>query len=53
MDILSIVGKVQEVAGLLILILTGLIGISLMIPGDEPEKSLQKALDFLKKFSKK
>ena len=53
MDILSIVGKVQEVAGLLILILTGLIGISLLIPGDEPEKSLQKALDFLKKFSKK
>lgn len=53
MDILSIVGKVQEVAGLLILILTGLIGISLMIPGDEPEKSLQKALDFLKRFSKK
>jgi len=53
MDLLSIIGKAQEVIGLLGMVLTGLIGLSLMIPGDQPEKSLQSILDFLKKFSKK
>jgi hypothetical protein len=53
MDIISIVGKAQEIAGLATLILTGLIGISLMIPGEQPEKALQAVLDFIKKFSKK
>ena len=53
MDLLSIVVKVQEIAGLVSMILAGLIGISLMIPGEQPEKALQTALDFIKKFSKK
>lgn len=29
------------------------IGVALMIPGDQPEKTLQKILDFLKKWSRK
>lgn len=33
--------------------LSGVIAIALVIPGDQPEKSLQKAVDFLSKFSKK
>jgi hypothetical protein len=33
--------------------LMGVIGICLLIPGDQPEKALQAIVDFLKKFSKK
>ena len=53
MDILAIMAQVQHVAGLVIMILTGVIGIAMIIPGEQPEKALQKALDFIKKFSKK
>ena len=34
-------------------ILSGVIGISLLIPGEQPEKALQAVVDFLSKFSKK
>lgn len=50
MDILIMA---QEITGYSTMILAGLIGICLIIPGEQPEKALQKALDFLKKFSKK
>jgi hypothetical protein len=53
MDMIQIVGKIQEVLGLLSLVLTGLIGLFMLIPGDQPEKALQAVLDLLKKFSKK
>lgn len=53
MDLLAIITKIQDVAGFIMMILAGLIGISLMIPGEQPEKALQAALDFIKKFSKK
>ena len=33
--------------------LAGLIGICLLVPGDQPEKALQGILDFLSKFSRK
>lgn len=43
--------------GLLVAALGGLLGlaltVSLMIPGDQPDKFLQGAVDFIKKFSKK
>lgn len=32
---------------------SALIAISLMVPGEQPEKFLQGAVDFLSKFSKK
>lgn len=53
MDLLSLVGKIDELMGLIAMVLSGLIGIAMLIPGDQPEKSLQKILDFIKKFSKK
>lgn len=45
--------KGPEVAGYVVAVLGGLISISLLIPGDQPEKSLQKVVDFISKFSKK
>ena len=35
------------------MVLSGIIAIALLIPGDEPEKTLQSVLDFLTQFSKK
>jgi len=34
-------------------LMTALIAIFMLIPGDQPEKSLQSIVDFLSKFSKK
>lgn len=53
MDLITIIAKAQDVAGLVSMVLTGLIGICLLIPGEQPEKALQAVLDFIKKFSKK
>ena len=53
MDLISIVTKTQEVAGLASLVLTGLIGLAMLIPGEQPEKALQKVLDIVKRFSRK
>lgn len=36
-----------------IAVLTALIALFLMVPGEQPEKALQGAIDFLSKFSKK
>jgi len=33
--------------------LSGVVAVSLLLPGDQPEKALQWVLDLLKKFSKK
>jgi glutaminase len=53
MDILAVMAKVQEVIGAVSMVLSGLIVLSMMVPGEQPEKALQSILDFLKKFSKK
>lgn len=53
MDLVSFMAKAQDVLGMVSMVLTGLIGISLLIPGDQPEKALQSILDVIKKFSKK
>jgi hypothetical protein len=34
-------------------LLSGVIAIALLIPGEQPEKALQGVVEFLKKFSKK
>ena len=34
-------------------LLVAIIAICMLIPGDQPEKALQKAVDLIKKFSKK
>jgi hypothetical protein len=50
-------GWFSENYGVLIMnaeaILLGLMGIALLIPGAEPERTLQKAVDFLSKYSRK
>lgn len=42
-----------DILGAVSALLSGVIAISLLIPGEQPEKALQSAVDFLKKFSKK
>lgn len=48
-----IVLNYQVIISALIGICTGLISISLLIPGEQPEKALQGFVDFLAKFSAK
>lgn len=42
-----------EIAGGVVLVLTGLYTIFLVIPGDQPDKTIKALLDFTKKFSNK
>lgn len=42
-----------QILGAVTLILSGLLAIALIIPGDQPDNFLQGVLDFLKKFSSK
>lgn len=42
-----------DILGAVSALLSGVIAITLLIPGEQPEKALQAAVDFLKKFSKK
>ncbi len=46
LDLLGWIGAVT-------LLLNGLIAIFLLVPGDQPDKFLQMALDFILKFSRK
>jgi len=39
--------------GALVALLSAVIAIASLIPGDEPENTLQKVVDFLSKFSRK
>jgi hypothetical protein len=53
MDIIETIAKIQEFVGAICVVMAGLIALFMMIPGEQPEKALQSALDFLKRFSKK
>jgi hypothetical protein len=48
-----IVANHQLIIEGLTLTMSGLITIFMLVPGEQPEKSLQKFVDFLSKFSKK
>lgn len=48
-----IVANWSVVLGAVMGLLSAVIGLALLIPGDQPEKALQGVLDFLSKFSKK
>lgn len=48
-----IIEKGPMVLSAIVGVLTALIALFMLIPGDQPEKSLQKVVDFLAKFSKK
>lgn len=43
----------SELLNAVVALLTALIAIFMIIPSEEPEKTLQKIVDFLRKFSKK
>ena len=43
----------EAVLGAIVALLSGIIAVALLIPGEQPEKTLQKIVDFIKKFSKK
>lgn len=49
----NIISQAVDIAGALTLIFTGLYTIALIIPGEQPDKTIEKILDFTKRFSKK
>lgn len=48
-----IAANYQAILAGIMAVLTGLIAIFMIIPGEQPEKALQSALDFITKFSSK
>jgi hypothetical protein len=48
-----ILANYQAVIAAVVAVMTGVIGISLLIPGEQPEKTLQKIVEWLSAFSKK
>lgn len=50
---IELLKNLPELLGAMMAALSSLIALSLLIPGEQPEKALQKALDFIKKFSRK
>lgn len=51
--ITDVLGNLPVYLGLLVGFLGSILAIALVIPGDQPDKFLQGAVDILKKFSKK
>jgi hypothetical protein len=43
----------EAIISAVVALLTGIIAVALLIPGDQPEKTLQKIVDLLKKISRK
>lgn len=52
-DIFDFITKIPLMLGYLSTSLSALIGLFLLIPGQQPEKFLQKVVDIIEKFSKK
>ena len=48
-----ILANYQAILAGLVATLSGVMAIAMVIPGEEPEKTLQKILDFISKWSKK
>lgn len=46
-------GFIPEIVTGIISVLSVIISVALVIPGEQPEKFLQKLVDFLSKFSRK
>jgi hypothetical protein len=42
-----------EIVSAILAVLSGVIGIALLIPGEQPEKALKGVVEFLEKFSAK
>lgn len=56
-EMMQLIGWVSvygpQLAAALVGVCTALIGLFLLVPGEQPEKSLQKVVDFISKFSRK
>ena len=56
-QIVSVIGFIslnyQAIIAALVALFSGIIAVALLIPGEQPEKTLQAIVDFLSKFSKK
>jgi type VI protein secretion system component VasF len=53
-DVLKFVlAHAAEIQAAALNVLMGLIALFMLIPGEQPEKFLQKCVDFIKKFSRK
>lgn len=57
MDLMALLALIMEkgpaVLSAVIALLSAIIGICLLIPGEQPEKALQSVVDFLTKLSRK
>ena len=57
MDVNSLVSNIannwQSYLGVITAVLTAAIAVATVIPGDEPEKTLQKIVDFISQISRK
>jgi len=54
MDVINnIAAHWQEYVGILTAVLTAAIAVATVIPGDEPERTLQKIVDFISSISRK
>jgi len=49
----NIIAEIGTWIGAITVLLTAIIGVAQLIPGDQPEKFLLKVVDFIAKFSKK
>jgi hypothetical protein len=49
----AVLSNAQSVLAAVIALLVALVAMFLAIPGEQPEKALQSAVDFLSKFSRK
>lgn len=48
-----IMANYQTVVAAAVALISGIVAVALIFPGDEPERTLGKVLDVLKKLSKK
>lgn len=51
--VMGIVGNLGGYVNAILAVLTALIALCMLIPGEQPEKALQGIVDFIAKFSKK
>lgn len=52
-DIINLILSYREIIGGVVMAFSGALVVALIIPGEQPDKFLQGAIDFLKKFSQK
>lgn len=48
-----VIEKGPEILSAVVALLSGIIAVSMLIPGEQPEKALKSVVEFLAKFSKK